>query len=156
MRLSLAQETRMDDLLIAREKSIGPLRRLGGLKDPHIGIRRQAGMVVAQPVRTIGAGQLLPRGRVEIDRPDERGQRRLQPAPAIAPVLAPYALTPQTQSQKASPALPASSSSVAAARSLRPVRSTLVAPILPEPMARMSPSPAIFVITSPKGIEPSR
>ena len=67
----------MDDLLIAREKSIGPLRRLGGLKDPHIGIRRQAGMVVAQPVRTIGAGQLLPRGRVEIDRPDERGQRRL-------------------------------------------------------------------------------
>ena len=38
--------------------------------------------------------------------------------------------------------LSASQTSVAAASSLRPVRSTLVAPILPEPMARMSSTPA--------------
>ena len=50
----------------------------------------------------------------------------------------------------------ASSRSVAAARLFRPVRSTLVAPILPEPMARMSPRPAMRVTTRPKGIEPSR
>ena len=45
----------------------------------------------------------------------------------------------------------ASSRSVAAARSLRPVRSTLVAPILPEPMARTSPRPARRVRIRPKG-----
>ena len=52
--------------------------------------------------------------------------------------------------------LPPSSSSVASARSLRPVRSTLVAPMLPEPMLRMSPRPASLVSSRPKGIEPSR
>ena len=39
---------------------------------------------------------------------------------------------------------------------LRPVRSTLVAPILPEPMPLMSPSPAALVSSRPNGIEPSR
>ena len=46
--------------------------------------------------------------------------------------------------------------SVAAARPLRPVRSTLVAPILPEPMARMSAVPASRVRISPNGIEPQK
>src|SRR5579883_289973 len=50
----------------------------------------------------------------------------------------------------------ASSTSVAAASVLLPVRSTLVAPILPEPTWRMSPRPAARVSSSPKGIEPSR
>ena len=36
------------------------------------------------------------------------------------------------------------------------VRSTLVAPILPEPTLRMSPSPARRVTITPKGTEPSR
>ena len=35
-----------------------------------------------------------------------------------------------------------------------PVRKTLVAPILPEPISRMSPSPDSFVVINPKGIEP--
>jgi len=46
--------------------------------------------------------------------------------------------------------------SVAAARPLRPVRSTLVAPILPEPIERRSCVPASLVSTRPNGIEPSR
>ena len=52
--------------------------------------------------------------------------------------------------------LPASRSSVAAAAALLPVRSTLVAPMLPEPMARRSPRPSARVISTPNGIEPSR
>ena len=44
---------------------------------------------------------------------------------------------------------------MAAARPLRPVRSTLVAPILPEPILRRSPAPASRVSRSPNGIEPS-
>ncbi len=46
--------------------------------------------------------------------------------------------------------------SVAAASPLRPVRSTLVAPILPEPIERMSGVPASRVRIKPNGIEPSR
>ncbi len=38
---------------------------------------------------------------------------------------------------------------------LRPVRNTLVAPILPDPTLRKSPPPAIFVSTRPKGTEPN-
>ena len=49
-----------------------------------------------------------------------------------------------------------SSSSVAAARSFRPVRSTLVAPMLPEPIARRSVVPATRVSSRPKGMEPSK
>ena len=43
-----------------------------------------------------------------------------------------------------------------AASALLPVRSTLVAPILPDPMLRTSPLPASRVSNSPNGIEPSR
>ena len=50
----------------------------------------------------------------------------------------------------------ASSSNVAAASPLRPVRSTLVAPIPPEPIARMSPSPASRVSSTPNGTEPNK
>jgi hypothetical protein len=49
-----------------------------------------------------------------------------------------------------------SSSRVAAASVLLPVRSTLVAPMLPEPILRMSPMPAAWVRIRPNGIEPSR
>src|SRR5487761_526710 len=52
--------------------------------------------------------------------------------------------------------LPASRMSVAAANPLRPVRSTLVAPILPEPIRLTSPKPASRVRINPNGIEPSR
>ena len=45
---------------------------------------------------------------------------------------------------------------LAAASPLLPVRSTLVAPMLPEPIVRMSVVPASLVSTRPKGIEPSR
>ncbi len=38
----------------------------------------------------------------------------------------------------------------------RPVRSTLVAPILPDPIFLISPSPAAFVSSRPNGTEPSR
>ena len=54
----------------------------------------------------------------------------------------------------ASVAFSASSTSVAAASPLRPVRRTLVAPMLPEPIERKSPAPASLVSTSPKGIDP--
>ncbi len=50
----------------------------------------------------------------------------------------------------------ASSSSVSAARPLLPVRNTLVAPILPEPIWRRSPRPASLVRIRPNGMEPSR
>ena len=59
-------------------------------------------------------------------------------------------------SHTADEALGASSSSVAAASPLRPVRRTLVAPILPEPIWRRSPGPRSRVRISPNGIEPSR
>src|SRR5690606_5864320 len=42
------------------------------------------------------------------------------------------------------------------ARSLRPVRSTLVAPILPEPMPRTSWPASARVRITPNGMEPSR
>ena len=46
--------------------------------------------------------------------------------------------------------------SVANAAGLFPVRSTLVAPILPDPICRKSPRPKARVITMPKGIDPKR
>ena len=46
--------------------------------------------------------------------------------------------------------------SVAAAAHFLPVRSTLVAPILPEPILRTSPAPESAVKIRPNGIEPSR
>ncbi len=58
--------------------------------------------------------------------------------------------------QTATVPLSMSPNSVAAASAFRPVRSTLVAPILPEPMVRTSGAPASRVISTPKGIEPHR
>ena len=52
--------------------------------------------------------------------------------------------------------LPLSSSNVAAAAGLLPVRNTLVAPILPDPIRRRSPSPITLVMTIPKGTDPRR
>ena len=52
--------------------------------------------------------------------------------------------------------LPPSSRRVSAASGFEPVRSTLVAPILPDPISRMSPCPTSRVRISPKGIDPSR
>ena len=49
--------------------------------------------------------------------------------------------TAASASSRAAVPLAMSSSRVAAARPLRPVRSTLVAPILPEPICRRSPAP---------------
>jgi hypothetical protein len=49
-----------------------------------------------------------------------------------------------------------SSSKVAMASFLFPVRRTLVAPIFPDPISRISPYPPSFVRISPKGIEPRR
>ena len=45
---------------------------------------------------------------------------------------------------------------MSAASVLLPVRSTFVAPMLPEPISRMSPLPARRVRISPNGIDPSR
>ena len=56
----------------------------------------------------------------------------------------------------ASAPLPPSPSSVISARSRRPVRSTLVAPMLPEPIWRRSPAPASRVAITPNGIEPRK
>src|SRR5215475_12001270 len=63
---------------------------------------------------------------------------------------------PNNQLASTTAAVPLSTSqtSVAAASPLRPVRSTLVAPMLPEPIARMSCVPAKRVSNSPNGIEP--
>ena len=48
-----------------------------------------------------------------------------------------------------------SSSNVAAASPLRPVRSTLVAPVPPDPISCRFPAPAMRVRITPNGIEPS-
>ena len=79
--------------------------------------------------------------------------------PRIAPAAAASAVGgPNNHHAKtiASVAFSASSASVAAASPLRPVRRTLVAPMLPEPIERKSPAPASFVSTSPKGMDPSK
>ena len=82
-------------------------------------------------------------------------------APPARPVSTAWAwsLAARVASQAISTAkapLPPSPSRVRAARSRRPLRSTLVAPMLPEPMARGSPAPAAFMTITPNGIEPSR
>ena len=65
-------------------------------------------------------------------------------------------LTRVSARNAAIPAFEASNKTVRSAKSLRPVWSTLVAPMLPEPILRISPKPHILVRTSPKGIEPSK
>ena len=52
--------------------------------------------------------------------------------------------------------LPPSPTTVARARSRRPVRSTLVAPMLPDPSLRISPAPPRRVMITPNGIDPKR
>src|SRR3954470_18077640 len=74
------------------------------------------------------------------------------PSPAATPMIGPNI----AQAITATKPFSASRIKVAAARPLLPVRSTLVAPMLPDPMVRMSPRPAARVRTSPNGIEPSR
>ena len=66
------------------------------------------------------------------------------------------AAQPPCDQQTAAVPFSMSTMSVAAASPLRPVRSTLVAPMLPEPMERMSCVPASRVRIRPNGIEPSR
>src|SRR5580704_8210587 len=78
--------------------------------------------------------------------------------PSTAPAAAPTAASSPSWAAISTATAPfkASSSKVAAASPLRPVRSTLVAPILPEPTLRISPNPAARVSSRPNGIEPSR
>ena len=75
--------------------------------------------------------------------------------PAIRPEPEPQP-SPQSTTANAKAPLEPSSSRVAAASVLWPVRKTLVAPMLPEPMERRSPSPAKRVNPSPKGTDPIR
>ena len=91
-------------------------------------------------VRTIGSGNI---GATNVLRTGHKG---LAAATLVCDAL------------KGTAAVPFSISpiSVAAAKLLRPVRSTLVAPMLPDPTARMSPVPASLVRISPNGIEPTR
>ena len=79
---------------------------------------------------------------------------KLWPITAANPATRPA--SQGARARTATAPLPPSSTTVAAARALLPVRSTLVAPMLPEPSRRISPSPAVRVSTRPKGMEPSR
>ena len=63
------------------------------------------------------------------------------PNPATSAISGPQALAIRTAAAPLAP----SRISVAAASPLRPVRRTLVAPILPDPTLRISPSPAARV-----------
>src|SRR5437764_1207361 len=74
-------------------------------------------------------------------------------APAAASIASPPQMLPINT---AATPFARSSSSVSAATALLPVRSTFVAPMLPDPIPRMSPSPATRVSTMPNGIDPSR
>ena len=74
---------------------------------------------------------------------------------AIAPAIGPPPSISAAPISTATAPLSRSSNKVAAASPLRPVRSTLVAPILPEPICRKSPAPVRRVSTRPKGMEPS-
>ena len=78
--------------------------------------------------------------------------------PSTAPAAAPTAASSPTWAAINTGTAPfkASSSKVPAASPLPPVRNTLVAPIFPEPIVRMSPNPAARVSSRPNGIEPSR
>jgi hypothetical protein len=59
-------------------------------------------------------------------------------------------------SKTAAAPLAPSHNKVAAAAHFLPVRSTLVAPILPDPILRTSPAPEAIEKNRPKGIEPRR
>ena len=79
---------------------------------------------------------------------------RKAPRPAISPAWGLRKMA--AASSTATVPFSMSPASVAAASFLLPVRSTLVAPILPEPMPRRSGPPVAFVRMIPNGIEPSR
>ena len=74
---------------------------------------------------------------------------------AMAPAIGPPPSTSAAPISTAAAPFSKSSSRVAAASPLRPVRSTLVAPIFPDPIWRRSPAPVKRVSSRPKGIEPS-
>ena len=93
-----------------------------------------------QDIRAIGSGNI---GATNVLR---TGRKGLAAATLILDALKGTAAVPFRASQ----------TSVAAAKSLRPVRSTLVAPILPEPIARISCVPASRVMMRPNGIVPAR
>jgi hypothetical protein len=61
----------------------------------------------------------------------------------------------RASSSAAAPFAP-SSSSVAAAAGFEPVRSTFVAPMLPDPMSRRLPRPIARATMTPKGTDPIR
>src|ERR1043166_1345782 len=85
------------------------------------------------------------------------GQKRARVTPRnVATPLPPrnFSQTGKTCPRNAPSA--AATTSVAAAAHFFPVRSTLVAPILPEPILRTSPAPASQEKIRPKGIEPNR
>ena len=72
-------------------------------------------------------------------------------AAAVTAMSGPYACATATEM----PPLPASSTRVMAASFLLPARRTLIVPILPEPILRMSPSPMERLSSRPKGTEPT-
>jgi hypothetical protein len=88
-------------------------------------------------------------------KPSQTGKQWPRKAAKPATIAAVSPARARAASTAAAP-LAASSSSVAAAAALLPVRSTLVAPMLPEPMLLRSPRPRARAISTPKGIEPSR
>ena len=77
--------------------------------------------------------------------------------PTIAPPAAKIAISGPycTPNTTANTPLPPSRIKVAAARDLRPVLRTFVAPIFPEPTLRISPCPANHTSSNPNGIDPT-
>ena len=84
---------------------------------------------------------------------DEDAEKGRNPLPALE--LEPDRIEMPDEST-AAVAFRQSKMSVSAARGLLPVRSTLVAPMFPDPIFRTSPLPARRVRISPNGIDPSR
>ena len=87
--------------------------------------------------------------------PSQTGNRCPRKEHSAATCAASSPTSARASSTATAPLAP-SSSNVAAAAPLLPVRSTLVAPMLPDPMARKSPRPNARVTSTPKGIEPRR
>ena len=96
------------------------------------------------------AGSQLPSLRESRARPD-RDARSWRRQRRRCPVNCPNSSWAR---RIAAVALRQSRTNVSAASHLLPVRSTLVAPILPEPISRTSPFPARRVSTNPNGIDP--
>ena len=115
---------------------------------------------VAQAIRPNGqfSAITVPRNVATPLPPLKRSQMGKQWPKKAAPPARIAAVSPPKwrASRTAMAPLPESSSSVASAAPLLPVRSTLVAPMLPEPIWRRSPRPRARVMTRPKGTEPRR